>query len=596
MKKLLISAIVCWVLASGPSLAVEPVDSYVKGALVDLARYEKQFAGKTSANAATVKRTLRLLSLTRDRLDQSPNTSHESWLDADKRYKTLVAKLNGFLSPGGSGSTQGASNEANTQKAPPAARSSSGGAPQPMISHYRVRIKKIARDIQSRMDTMDQAGPKPFQDPAYVKKYQEAAQRFRESFAPYGEYKDDPDVVTAVQLLIKFETMMKFGQSHAAKELAELGDVQARLAAIQQRVRQLKRPPTPQEPYDVGELEQWLTQLATVRPQALEAYKPLPVIKQRAYLPNNRLTVEQGGPYDLQDVDRLERGLLDLVDGIDKERKAFEEHLDRVAANLKTGLAHYEEFDPADRNDQANHFLSAGRADEIRAQLARARQTAVETARYAQLMSEPAYRQRLGLIEAEATATEANVPPATTATALAQVAPVVQTPEPVKPKMDPVYEARLELVKAIDAATAHYEANHKRALALVRMPKAATEDAELTAIARKTLANYDYVGDFKRLVVNTKKVHRTKETSEDEYDDVDVSLSGTVTLTGTRTTYSYAWDEFQVATAEPVGEKYYIFYSTLKYFTSGDNTTPLNRWVISARIQGSEIPEENIGK
>ncbi len=86
------------------------------------------------------------------------------------------------------------------------------------------------------------------------------------------------------------------------------------------------------------------------------------------------------------------------------------------------------------------------------------------------------------------------------------------------------------------------------------MPQAATEDAKLTAIAQKTLANYDYVGDVKRLVINTEKAHRTKTTSEEKFNDIDVSLSGTVTLTGTKTTYFYEWDEFQVATAEPVGD------------------------------------------
>lgn len=137
---------------------------------------------------------------------------------------------------------------------------------------------------------------------------------------------------------------------------------------------------------------------------------------------------------------------------------------------------------------------------------------------------------------------------------------------------------------------------HKKALERVRMPKVATQDPALTAIARETLGKYDYVGDIKRLVINTKKRHQTKETSEDKYDDVDVSLSGTITLTGTKTTYFYEWDEFQVATVEPVGEKHYVFYTTLKHFTRGASTTPLNRWIISNRLQSVEIPEDNIHK
>jgi hypothetical protein len=51
-----------------------------------------------------------------------------------------------------------------------------------------------------------------------------------------------------------------------------------------------------------------------------------------------------------------------------------------------------------------------------------------------------------------------------------------------------------------------------------------------------------------------------------------------------------------VATAEEVGGSYFIFYNTLKYYTSGSATTPLNRWILSGRIQGSEIPEANIDR
>ncbi len=584
MKKLLIAVLACWALGSGWSLAAEPVDNHVKNALLDIARYEKQFAGKTSASASMVKRSLKLLTLTRQRLDGSPNKSHASWVEADKRLKALVTRLNQFLSPGAPAKTEAPPKTADAKKAP------STGPPRQMISQYRVRIKKVARDIQSRSDTMDKGGVKPFQDAEYVSKLQKSAGSFRASIAKYADFKDNPDVVAATEALAKFENMIKFGRGHAAKELAALGDVQGRLRTINQQIRQLKRPPTPQEPYEAGELGQWLTQLATLRPAAVKTYQPLPIIKQRAYLPNNRLTVEQGGAYDLQDVDRLERSLIGLVKGIDAEQKAFGEHLELVVANVKKGLASYKGFDPADRSDQSNHFLAAGRADEIRARLAKDEQTAVEAAQYAKLISDPSYQKRLGLAKKAPAPAEPGVQPAKAKQAAAKVA------QQAKPVESPLYQKRLALVKEVQATAALYEANYQKARALVRMPKAATQDGKLTAIAKKTLAGYDYVGDIKRLVINTEKAHRTKTTSEAKYDNVDVSLSGTVTLTGTKTTYFYEWDEFQVATAEPVGDIHYIFYSTLKYFTSGASTTPLNKWIVSARMQSCEIPEANISK
>ena len=148
----------------------------------------------------------------------------------------------------------------------------------------------------------------------------------------------------------------------------------------------------------------------------------------------------------------------------------------------------------------------------------------------------------------------------------------------------------------VTATQQGYEKNYTKALELVRMPPAASDDSDLEDIAAETLSNYEDVGEIERLVINADKRHLTKETSEAKFDDIDVSLSGDITLTGTETTYFYEWDEFQVATAEPVGDKYYIFYNTLKFFTSGASTTPLNRWVIAGRFQGSEIPKDNIDR
>lgn len=545
MRLLQIVAFVSVILGPQWVLAEDPVDSHVKNALADIERYENQFAGKTSVNASTIKRTLKLLKLTRERLDSSTHQSHASWIQADKRYKALVSRLNAFLDSGGNSQSQ---EKKEAEDKTGSAGASSQDPPKQMISYYRVRIKKISRDIQSRIDTLDNNGPKPFQDPAYVTKVQKTAQGFRESLAKYDDFKTDPDVVAAAEALDRYEKMIQFGRQHAAKELAELGDVQARLKALNQKIQQLKQPSTPQEPYQPGQLAQWLRQMATVRQAAARAYEPLVPIKQRAYLPNNRLTVEQGGPYDLQDVDRLQRSLIGLVNSIDKDLKAFDQHLTSVVANLKEGLSLYTQWDPNDPMDQTKHYLSQGRAEEILARLAQHKQTAIEAAHYAQLLKHPSY------------------------------------------------EKRAALVKAVQATTDRYKADHKRAFQRVRMPKPAMKDAALTAVAKETLARHDYVGDIKRLVINAEKRHLTKETSEKEYDDVDISLSGTITLSGTETTYFYEWDQFQVATAEPVGDTHYIFYTTLKYFTRGDSTTPLNKWIVSARIQGPEIPEANIDK
>lgn len=548
MNIFLKTAAAAWALSLGILFAAEPADNQIKGALMDIERYEKQFGGATSANASSVNRTLKLLTLTRQRLDGSSNQSHESWKEADARYKALVSHLNNLLNPGSAsaGAAPAPQSAPSPQTARPAAPSSSG--PQQMISQYRVRIKKIKRDIDSSFQIMDQGGVKPFQDPEYTAKFEQSAQRHAESIAKYADYKDDPDVIAATESLTKYQNMIAFGKQHAAKEIAELGDVQATLKSINEQIRSLNQPDTPQPPYQEGQLTQWVTQLAQTRQKAVQIHQPLPQIKQRAYLPVNQFTVEQGAPYDLNDVDRLERSIVGLVNNIDDALTKFKDHLRIQIPHIKDTLSVYREYDPTDRNDQSNHFLGVGSAEENRARLAEFKQNVSEMAQFTQLLK------------------------------------------------DPLYDESVALANEIQATIDQYEQNYQKAKELVRMPDAATKDSKLTTIAKETLANYDSVGTINRMVINTEKVHRSMETSESQYDDVDVSLSGTITLSGTKTTYFYEWDQFQVATAEPVGDKHYIFYNTLKYFTSGASTTPLNKWIMSGRIQGSEIPESNINK
>ncbi len=250
----------------------------------------------------------------------------------------------------------------------------------------------------------------------------------------------------------------------------------------------------------------------------------------------------------LEVVDRLDRSLRDIVGKIDKGVPEFTANLDANMKHLVEGLEFYQKLDPNDRSDQVNSFLGAGKAEGIRLDLAQKAVLAGEAAEYAKLLKHKNYDDRI---------------------------------------------AAVSQVKAVSEL---YEANYQKARKLVRMPKAATTDSDMTDIAEATLGNpkYDYVGDIKRMVINTEKTRRSKKTTQATIDNIDVSSSGKITATGTETTYFYEWDQFQVATVEPEGDKFYIFYSMLKNFSSGGPTTPLNKWIISSRHQSSEIPAENI--
>ncbi len=445
----------------GPAHADTGIDRQVKNALADITKYEQQFAGQTSVNKNSVKRTLKLLKLTRQRLDSAADHSHPSWLEADERHTALVTHLNNLLTPAKAPAappvTTTKSGTTATATEAPAQSSPTSATPAPakqMISQDHVRIKKLTRDITSVTETVDKAGPKPFQDPLYVEKNQKTLNSFHQSLGRYADFPDDKGVIAATEAYQKLEKMLVFGKDHAAKELAAIGDPQQRLTAVHQSLNQLKIPATPQQPFKQGELRQWLANLIKVRNGAIKTYQPLPELKKRAYLPDTRLTVEQGGAYDMKDVVRYDRYLRDIVSKIDKDVNSFTANLDLSVRHTSESLSFYDKLDPADRSHQTSHFLSKGRADEVRQQLASKEMQVGEASDYANFLKHKNYSERIALLD------------------------------------------------RIKKVTVQYENNYQKALELIRMPKAASTDSDLMEIAEKTLANPKYtdVGEIKRLL------------------------------------------------------------------------------------------------
>jgi len=553
MKKMISAVSGLLFLLSSVALAETSMDRNVKSALDDISKYEEQFLSKSKASKPTIKRTLKLLSLTRQRLDSVDDQSHPAWIEADQRFNNLQDHLNLLLDPSSAPPARAASSNSSSPsqaatKAKTQKKTASSSSGKQMISQQRVRIKKLNRDIQSATGSLDKAGPKPFQDPAYVAQYEKRLANFENMLSRYQEFASDPDVVNTRVSLDKFAKFIGVGKDHAAKEIAALGPVQDTLKSTEAKIRQLVVHPAPQHPYQNGDLEKWVRNLATTRKTAIQIYKPLPEIAKRAWLPNNRQTVQQGAPYDMNDVKRLDHSLRGIVGKIDQSVKEHTLNVNLAVEHAAKDLEFYQTMDPDNPQHLSNHFMRKGRVDEVRAALAKTTTTVSEALSYARLL-----------------------------------------------KQDSV-EQRTTLLKKANDVSAQYEANYKKARGLVRLPEPASTDSDLMEIAKETLSNpkYDYVGDIKRMVINAEKVSRTKKTSEASFDKIDVSLSGKVTLSGTETTYFYDWDQFQVATAEPADGKYYIFYTTLKFFRSGASTTPLNKWIISSRLQGSEIPQENI--
>lgn len=527
------------------AVAAEPADADIKAALYDIERYEQQFAGVTEARDSQVNRTLKLLSIAKGRLDASPNKSHASWQEAATRYNALVEKLNGFLGAGGGAAPAAAPSPPAAPAAP--AQPAAPAAPQ-MISHARVRLNKLNRDIQSATQTLDQNGPKPFQDPAYLRQAEQRGERFAGELAAYDEFAGDPDVEAARASLQAYEEMLAIGRQLGAQATADLGDVQQRLRTFEERMRSVRVPPAPQAPYENDAIGVWFAAIAQVRAVAQADVPELQKIKAEASLPLTRGTVQQGAAYDSQDVDRLIRAHQDNLRRADQEGRQLQANLGAQVGEVERLLGWIDGLDPNDGHARSNNFLGEGNREEIHGQIATQRQIVEGALAFARSAGAP------------------NV-------------------------------AQLEqLLQRTEAVRVNYDRRRAQALELSRMPQPASTDAELLKIARETLANPSYgVGEIKRLVINSDKVTRSKESSEVEVDEIDVSLAGDVTLSGTETTTHYEWDEYQVATAEPVGDRHYVFYNTLKFFRKGATTTTLNRWVLSGRIQGDEILAENIG-
>lgn len=530
--------------------AVEPADARIKAALYDIDRYEKQFAGKTSERATVVRRVLKLLTISRGKLDASPNKSHPSWHEADNRYNILVAHLQSLLNPGGSaGGATAPPHTTQPTTAKPAVPKPNTRQPAQMISQQRARVKKLYRDINSAVNTLDQGGVKPFQDQTYVKKFTDAADRYQQSLNKYEAFASDLDVQTAAAALQKMRNMLQFGNDQATKTLAKLGDVQGQLRTIYDHLRSTQPPPLPQAPYDDNAIPKWIAAASTLRRDSLQHLKKVQILKQEAYLPLSRGPVEQGAAFDMQNVDSMIHGLQGDVKKIDSTLKQLSDNLNVQVQHVADSLTWYDKLDPANQKDQSNAFLAEGAEAEAHKTLAEKLQLVRAAIAFDQRL------QRKTLAERQA------------------------------------------LYQRIEKTRADYDAKRAQALQLVRMPKAESTDPKLLHIAKETLAKPKYeVGKIVRLVINAKLAHREKESSEVEFNKVDVSITGNVKLSGTQTTTRYEWDQYQVATAEPVGDKYYIFYNTLKYFTAGATTTPLNRWLLSGRIQGSEIPLNNINK
>lgn len=528
--------------------ATAPADNQIKNAQADIARFETQAAGFTPASKSSIRRTLKLLAVSRQRLDSSPNQTHASWQEADQRYKALQARLESLLDGGGAtssgaaGTPAASSATASTATTSTAAPRPSAGGGKQLVSGQRVQVKKLARDINNARGSLVSTGPSPLQDGRVVAKYNAALKKYANALGRYKGFDADPDIGAAVGAYRGFVEAIKAEFARAKEQLASVGDAQARLAAVEDSLRAKAAPGQILQPFTQAQAKAWVGQLTATSTAAKAAQAEIKALLPIAYLPADAEYSPQRAQSLLRWADDSRQKVKDAVNATQEQLKHSFEFAD------KHELPFFRTLDPADEHQKANMFLREGAEANVYERLDKQREQAVSFA---------AFYQAFG-----------KEPPA-------------------------AVTARIEEIAALRQ---RYAENRTKALGDSRLPKPASTDPALLAIAAEILANPEYkFGKHGPIVLTTEKiVTREQEVSRETIKDVDVSLSGTITMSGTRETWNYKWDEFKFAAPLQHDDgQWYIWWITAKKYESGWERTPIGRWVSGRTTQGSLILEEN---
>lgn len=419
---------------------------------------------------------------------------------------------------------------------------------RPLVSGERVRVNKITRDITSAMQQLEQGGSAPFQDPAYANKWHQSYQRYQQALSKYPQH-NDPDVKAALAKLQDYARLIETAQQQAAGQTASLGDVQKRLKTIEDALRQYAAPQWLPAPFKEEDVRQWIMAAAAAQKAATMANEALTEIGRTAHLPVNPGTVQSGAPYDKQDVSRLMNMANRNLTAINEAIKKTEDTLNYQAQMQERELAFYRELDPDNASHRANYFLKEGAEADIYAGLDK---------QLALAQSFVDYQKGLN-----------QTPNAFVTNRVAEIAQIRE----------------------------RYAGQRQQLLGASRLPEAKSTDTSRLAIARQILANPEYsFANHGPVVLTTGDiVEREEEVSREKLTDIDISLAGEITLSGTKTTWHYRWDEFKFATPikDPQSNQWYIWWITAKKFYSGSAKTPIGQWVSGGATKGDLILRQN---
>ncbi len=529
------------------SLAVEAKDKIVVSAELDIARFEKQAKGLSSARAASARRLLKLMNLSIQRLQQSKNHNDPSWKSVAQRFASLKAQLEGL--PGVSNALQASegvvAQKAVTVKPAEALTGKKVKSVRPLVSGERVRINKLLRDILSVSVTVVTTGPSLLQDPVKVAAYKKRLNQFAQALGRYPQI-DDNDVKAARLAYQNLRKKLSDEFNRAKEQLAKLGNVQQRLASLDANYKKYRIPPILSAPFSEDDAQAWVKQAGEARTSAEHSLKELADIGKLAYLPNNPGTPQSGAPYDANDVKRLQQGAQSTLKKIEIEANNLIDRLENRLKQIENEVLTRFQEDP--NGDKRWVFIGEGR-----------KKLAFST-----------FDKSMGLAKSALYIEQA----------------LGKKAERARAVIDKIRHAKNSFIKRRDIA-----------LRTSRLPEPQSTDSKRLEIARKILKKPKYkFGEFGRIILTSKQIiDRERKDSEIKIDDAQVSLGGDVKMSGTKTTWTYKWKEFSFAV--PIKEEnsdiWYIWWITAKNFSSGGNRTPLNQWISGKATKGNQILKAN---
>lgn len=568
-----------------------PADSAIKGAVYDIGRAEQQVKSLTPSRKANIKRLQRSMKVTGQRLEASPNKTHASWTEAKQRLDAVNSALatlaGGGAAPARSAPAAAASPTAATRAAPKTAQQPAA-AIDPAIGRAQREMKLVEAQVRNLRPSDGRGALRQmtelFRIGGYLSKITDRSQpAFKQAAKQYGAIKR-----TLVDQVVKIEQgrLTKLAgvlDQMRPADYANASKVKSGRTGLVNIDKNLKALGAAKDPAVKG-LSERVYKIADIFEKRLADHNAQQaalgdVTGKLKALGKRYHEIKVPGRIAHPATEETVRGFIASVSAVKKhiaEDSAYIRSIDgKATLNVTDGNAFralrgglqgskpqqlqrvqtivnqemdlnveqalqtakfFRETDPDDVNHRNNRLTGEGKYDEGLKRLSAAKRTVDLAALY------------------DAESGRANPPD------------------------------RQPQIAQVDAAITGFKEMFIVALDGVRMPEARSTDDKLHDAVAAVFAKKKYGYAFERVVINA-PLKRIKQKTG--------NIRGTV-KSATVTMYEYVWDQFQATTAEKVGNDYYLFANSFKYYYSGDPQTQIKTWILTGRFKSSQILKENI--